>query len=202
MIMIASLLMGLAFAETFDVYVSPMLFNNQTTSGRVTVDHDLEAPFYYTSKFARMAKAPNGKGGHEKLLNHYDKIRVYNVDNVEFFENNCDYISSPLRCSVMNGNYYVETIITLTDDQMIIRSTLYGPDGLVINTASRTDEMVIRWIKQQEVTIVETESRRGKQTITHYGKEDLPLKWEIPYRLFQNKVEQTMLSLWLGLKIE
>ena len=202
MILIASFLMGLAFAETFDIYVSPMLFDNQTTSGRISVNHDSEAPFYYTSKFARMAKAPNGHGGYTKLPNSYDKIRVYNVDNVEFFQENCDYVSTPLRCSVMNGNYYVETIVTLTDDQMIIRSTLYDPDGLIINSASRTDEMVVRWIKQQEVTIVETEGRNGKQTVTHYGKEDLPLKWEIPYRMFQKDVEQTMLSLWMGLRVE
>lgn len=202
MILIASLLSSLAFAETFDVYVSPIVFDDRTTSGKITTQHDPEAPFYYTAKYARMAKASNGAGGHEKLPSLYEKIRVYNIDSVEFFQSNCDYASTPLRCSVMNGNYYVETIVTLTDDQMVVRSTLYDADGIVINSASRTDEMEINWIKQQEITVVETEGRGGKQTATHYGKEDLPLKWEIPYRLLQDNVRQTMLSLWMGVKVK
>ena len=96
----------------------------------------------------------------------------------------------------------METEVTFNDDQMIFRTTLYNEDGTVLNSSTRTDEMIVNWIKQQEVTIVENESRQGKQTITHYGKEDLPLKWEIPYKLLQNHVQQSMLGLWLGIKMD
>lgn len=202
MILIASLLMGLAFGKTFDVYVSPMSFVSQTTSGRVSVNSDTQAPFYYTSKYARMAKAPNGTGGYHKIENNYDSIRVYSADTIEFVYDNCDYLATPLRCSVMNGNYYVETVVTFNDQEMIIRTTLYDKDATVISTSSRTDQMQIYWIRQQEITVVETQTRRGRQTMTHYGKEELPLKWEIPYQLLQNHIQQSVLGLWLGIKIE
>jgi len=202
MILIASLLTGLAFGKTFDVYVSPILFVNQITSGRVSVNHDAEAPFYFTSKYAKLAKAPNGYGGHHKLGNNYDDIRVYNSDTIEFAYDNCDYSLTPLKCSVLNGNYYVETIVTFNNEQMVVRTTLYDKDATVINTTSRTDEMEIYWIRQQEITVVETEGRGGKQTMTHYGKEELPLRWEIPYQLLQKHIQQAVLGLWAGIKIE
>lgn len=202
MIIVASLLMGLAFGETFDVYVSPMKFIDQTTSGRVSLNHDRQAPFYYSSKYARMAKVPNGYGGHHSIKNKYEDIRVYNKDTIELAYDGCDYFFEPLKCSVKNGHYYVESIVTFNDDQMVVRVTLYDKDGTIINTSSRTDEMEINWIKQQEVTTVVTEGRQGRQTMTHYGKEDLPLKWEIPYRLFQQHVQQATLGLWAGIKIE
>ena len=104
-------------------------------------------------------------------------------------------------CAMQNGHYYVETIVTLNDDQMIFRTTLYSPEGIIINTATRTDEMVVNWIRQQEVTVVETESRQGKQTMTHFGKEEMPLKWEIPYKRLQYHAQQASLGLWVGVKL-
>ena len=56
--------------------------------------------------------------------------------------------------------------------------------------------------RQQEVTVVETENRQGKQTMTHYGKEEMPLKWEIPYRLLQHHAQQASLGLWVGVKLD
>ena len=202
MIIIASLLMGLAFGKTFDVYVSQTAIVNQTTSGKVSVDHDRDAPFFYTSKYARLAKAPNGYGGYHGIENNYDDIKVYNKDTIEIAYNNCNYAETPLRCSVINEHRYVETVVTLNDDEMVIRTTLYDSDGTIINSQSRAEAMKINWIRQQEITIVQTEGRSGKQTMTHYGKEELPLKWEIPYRLLEHHVQQTMMGLWVGIKIK
>jgi len=61
--------------------------------------------------------------------------------------------------------------------------------------------MVVNWIKQQEITVIESEGKGGKQTLTHYGKEELPLKWEIPYKLVQHDVHQTIKGLWTGVKL-
>ena len=202
MIIIASLLMGLAFGETFDVFVSPMRIIDQTTSGRVSVNHDRNAPFHYTSQYARMASAPNGTGGYHEIKNNYDDIRVYNRDTIELAYSSCDYFLEPLRCSVKNNHYYVESVITFNDDQLVVRTTLYDKDGTVINTSSRTAEMQVRWIKQQETTVIQQNSRMGSQTIVHTPKEEMPLKWEIPYRLFQKHVQQATLGLWLGTKID
>ena len=85
---------------------------------------------------------------------------------------------------------------------MIFRTTLYGKDGTIINTASRTDKMIINWIKQQELIVQRSEGMLGSSTTIHKPKEEMPLKWEIPYNLFENDVQQAMLSLWLGIKMD
>jgi|TARA_Y100000015_G_C2394752_1_gene92089 hypothetical protein len=202
MIILASILANLAFAETMDVFVSPIKFTNKVTNHEITVSHENEAPFYYTSIYAGAAKYNNGRGGYSAIHTILDDIRVYNEETISFVYNGCDYVSTPLFCSVTNGHYYVATEVTFNDSQMIIRSTLYDKDATVINTSSRTDEMVINWIKQQEVTVVERQGRMGKETLTHYGKEELPLKWEIPYELLQTHVRQTISGLWMGIKID
>ena len=88
------LLMNLAFGETFDVFVSPMRIIDQTTSGRVSVNHDRNAPFHYTSQYARLAEAPNGTYGYHEIKNNYDDIRVYNRDTIELAYSSCDYFLS------------------------------------------------------------------------------------------------------------
>ena len=198
MIMIASLLMGIAFGGTFDVYVSPMKFVNRVTSETITVSHEVDAPFYYSSIYARNAKMSNGHGGYESVKNP----RVFGRDTIEYAYPGCNYRREPLGCSIKNGHYYVETEVTFNDHQMVFRTTLYNKDGTILNSSTRTDEMIVNWIRQQEVTVVENESRMGKQTITHYGKEELPLKWEIPYKLLQNHVQQAVLGLWVGIKMD
>lgn len=198
MIIVASLLMGMAFGGTFDVYVSPMKFTNRVTNQNITLSHEVDAPFYYSSMYARHAKMSNGHGGYEPAKNP----RVFGKDTIEYAYPDCNYRRNALGCSIKNGHYYVETNVTYNDDQMVFRTTLFNKDGTILNTSTRSDEMIVNWIKQQEVTIVENESRQGKQTITHYGKEELPLKWEIPYNLLQYHVQQSMFGLWLGIKID
>lgn len=197
MIILASLLAGIAMAGSIDVYVSPISFVNRASNETITISHEADAPFYYSSLFARSAKVSNGTGGYEPV----EKARVYGRDTIKYAFSSCDYRRDALGCSIKNGHYYVETIATYNDDQMIFRSILFSPEGTVVNTSSRTDEMVVNWIKQQEITIVESEGRGGKQTMTHYGKEELPLKWEIPYELVQHDVHQTIKGLWTGVKL-
>tara|TARA_R110001592_G_scaffold303982_1_gene576289 strand:+ start:339 stop:935 length:597 start_codon:yes stop_codon:yes gene_type:complete len=197
MIILASLLTSIAMATSVDVYVSPISFINRASNETITVSHESDAPFYYSSLFARSAKVSNGTGGYEPV----EKARVYGRDTIKYVFPSCDYRRDALGCSIKNEHYYVETIATYNNDQMIFRSTLYSPEGTVVNTASRTDEMVVNWIKQQEITIIESEGKGGKQTLTHYGKEELPLKWEIPYKLVQYDVHQTMKGLWTGVKL-
>jgi len=187
-----------ATAASIDVYVSPISFVNRASNETITVSHESDAPFYYSSLFARSAKVSNGTGGYEPV----EKARVYGRDTIKYAFSGCDYRRDALGCSIKNEHYYVETIATYNNDQMIFRSILFSPKGTIVNTSSRTDEMVVNWIKQQEITIVESEGRGGKQTMTHYGKEELPLKWEIPYKLVQYDVHQTMKGLWTGIKLD
>ena len=191
-------MMGLAFGGTFDVYVSPMKFVNRATNETITINHESDAPLYYSSMYAASAKMSNGRGGYERAV----KPRAFGEDTIKYGYPDCNYRRDPLDCSIQNGHYYVETIVTFNDDQMIMRAILYNKEGVIIHTASRSDEMIINWIKQQEVTVVESEGKGVKQTLTHYGKEELPLKWEIPYRLLQAHVQQAVMGLWVGIKVD
>jgi hypothetical protein len=190
--------MSMAYGATFDVYVSPMSFVDRATNEKIIISHEADASLYYSSMYASSAKMSNGRGGYERV----EKPRVFGEDTIKYAYPDCNYRRNPLDCSVQNGHYYVETIVTFNDDQMIMRAILFNPQGIIIHTSSRTDEMIVNWIKQQEVTIIESEGKGGKQTLTHYGKEDLPLKWEIPYKLLQTHVRQAVLGLWVGVKID
>jgi hypothetical protein len=197
MITLVSLFLSIASATTFNVYVSPIKIVNKATNPNIAISHEDNAPYYYSSLYSRLAKEDNGTGGYDPV----EKVNVYNKETIEVFYPECNYRRKPIACAVQNGHYYVETIVTLNDDQMIFRTTLYGPEGTIINTATRTDEMVVNWIRQQEVTVVETQTRQGKQTMTHHGKEEMPLKWEIPYKLLQYHAQQASMGLWLGVKL-
>ena len=198
MIAIFSLLLGIAFAETFNVYVSPIQFRNHATNQNIVINHERDAPYYYSSLYARRAKEKNDHGGYQPV----EKVRVYSEDTIEaVYPDDCNYRRKPVLCAIKNNHYYVQTIVTLNNDQMIFRTILYSPEGTIINTATRTDEMIVNWIRQQEVTVVETQTRQGKQTMTHYGKEEMPLKWEIPYKLLQYHAQQASLGLWAGVKL-
>jgi len=175
-----------------------MTFVDRATNEKIIVSHEKDAPLYYSSMYASSAKMSNGRGGWEKV----EKPRVFGRDTIKYAYPDCNYRREPLDCSIKNGHYYVETIVTFNDDQLIVRAILYNKEGIIVHASSRTDEMIVNWIKQQEVTIVESEGRGGKQTMTHYGKEELPLKWEIPYKLLQSHVRQATLGLWVGVKID
>ena len=73
--------------------------------------------------------------------------------------------------------------------------------GSVIGTSQRNDVKIIRWIRQQEVTVIQQQGLMGSQTIVNKPKEEMPLKWEIPHRLLSNLVYQTSMGVWTGVKI-
>ena len=56
-----------------------------------------------------------------------------------------------------------------------------------MSSSSQSSQKIIRWIKQQQITVFKDGF--------HLPKEELPLKWEIPYRLFQKDFEQASMKL-------
>ena len=105
-----------------------------------------------------------------------------------------------MRCSFENGHFFVETVITVDDNQLTVRMTMYDPELQVVNSGLSTEEMTVNWIKQQEVTNVQNTARDGSKTeVTHTGLEKHPLKWEIPHHLLENIFVKQPLK--CGLKI-
>ena len=69
-------------------------------------------------------------------------------------------------------HFFVETVVTVDDNQLTVRMTMYDPQLQVVNSGLSTEEMEVNWIKQQEVTNMQTTARDGTKTdMTHYGLE-------------------------------
>lgn len=201
--MIASLLLllGLARAEEYVFYVAPVKVISYDKSIESIVDSN--SPFTYTNSFAHNAKVKTERGIYEPILMHTDKLLIYSNDTIDLKWNNCDYDISAIACAVMNKHFYLETIVTVDENELAVSMVLYDKDGLVVGTSKVTDQKIVTWIKQQEVTSIQQQGRDGSTTTsTHVGLEKLPLKWEIPHKLLDDHMHQASLMLWAGIKIK
>ena len=75
---------------------------------------------------------------------------------------------------------------------------LYNQELQIAGTGIKTSKKIINYIKQQELTVIQEQSMMGSRTIIHKPKEELPLKWEIPYKLLDYHMHQASLGLWMG----
>lgn len=200
---VASLMMLLSFVEAkeIDFYVSPIRVHNRTEKKDIEDVIDSELAFVISSGYSRTFKAQTERGSFVPGPMEYDSIRVFNRKTIKYY-NKCNYFLDPLGCTFENGNYYIETIVTIDDNQLTVRMTMYDPSLQVVNSSIATEEMEVNWIKQQEVTNVQQTARDGTKTnITHRGLERMPLKWEIPHHLLEKHIREAASELWLGARI-
>lgn len=196
-----SLLLGLAQADTLDFYVAPIRIHNRTEKQDIEQVIDEEMAFTLSSAYSTSFKVLNNRGTYSPVLMEYEDVRVYNKKTIQYYYK-CNYILDPMKCSFENGHYFVETIVTVDDNQLTVRMTMYDPYLQVVNSGLSTEEMTVNWIKQQEVTNVQTTQRDGTKTnMTHYGLERMPLKWEIPHHLLEKHIREAASEMWLGAKI-
>jgi hypothetical protein len=202
--MIASslaLLLSVAQADTLDFYVAPIRVHNRTEKKDIEQVIDEEMAFTLSSAYSTSFKVSNPRGTFSPVLMEFEDVRVYNKKTIKYYYD-CNYILDPMKCAFENGHYFVETIITVDDNQLTVRMTMYDPQLQVVNSGLSTEEMTVNWIKQQEVTNVQTTQRDGTKTnMTHYGLERMPLKWEIPHHLLEKHIREAASEMWLGAKI-
>jgi hypothetical protein len=202
--MIASslaLLLSVAQADTLDFYVAPIRVHNRTEKKDIEQVIDEEMAFTLSSAYSTSFKVSNPRGTFSPVLMEFEDVRVYNKKTIKYYYD-CNYILDPMKCAFDNGHYFVETIVTVDDNQFTVRMTMYDPQLQVVNSGLSTEEMTVNWIKQQEVTNVQTTQRDGTKTnMTHYGLERMPLKWEIPHHLLEKHIREAASEMWLGAKI-
>jgi len=204
MIMIASslaLLLGLAQADTLDFYVAPIRVHDRTDTQNIEQVIDEEFAFTLSSAYSTSFKVLNNRGTYSPVLMEFEDVRVYNKKTIKYYYD-CNYVLDPMKCAFDNNHYFVETIVTVDDNQLTVRMTMYDPQLQVVNSGLSTEEMTVNWIKQQEVTNVQQTARDGTKTnMTHYGLERMPLKWEIPHHLLEKHIREAASEMWLGAKI-
>ena len=187
-----------ALAGQINVYVEPMkVYKNGSQVINYISDH---LTFTLASQHISMAKQKSEYGW--EYVEDSDKVNVYSDKTIGYRYSNCDYDQDALGCSVRNNHYYLRTFLELREDEALITQQLFNGKAKIISSSTSSSKKIIRWIKQQEVTVIQNQGLMGNQTITHKPKEELPLKWEIPWRIFSNNFRQMSLRLWSGAKLK
>ena len=184
------LFFSLVFAQDFVVFAAPpIVYVNGTRSVNPMSD---EIPFITASKHVKLARVKSQYGW--ETIGDSDYVLVYNEETIKYKFKGCDYKNEPLMCSIRNNNFYLRTTVSLTSDEGLLTQTLYGKNGQIVSTSQISSKKIIIWIKQQELTVFKDGF--------HKPKEEMPLKWEIPYRIFSNDFEQLSFRLWSGIKLK
>ena len=187
-----------AIAGQINIYVEPMkVYKN----GSEVVNYiSNQMVFTHSSQYVSMAKQKSEYGW--EYIEDSDNVNVYNEKSIKYRFSGCDYKEDALGCSVRNNHYYLRTFLELREDEALIIQQLFDSKARIVSSATSSSKKIIRWIKQQEVTVIQNQGLFGNQTITSKPKEELPLEWEIPWRIFSNNFRQMSLRLWAGIKLK
>ena len=196
-------------SKDIEFFVAPIKVHDYTSED-ITIETvvDKDSAFTYMGSYIRNIKISTGRGGHAPASITGHDVKVYNERTIGYAWQDCNYKRDPLGCSVKNSHYYLETIVTVDDNQLVVKATLYDPDAQVVLSSSRTDDKIVRWIKQQEITIRQEQQQggllggSGQATTIHKPKEELPLKWEIPHTLTNRMIQQLILGTSASIKLD
>lgn len=196
-------------SKDIEFFVAPIKVYDYTSED-ITIETviDKDSAFTYLGSYIKNIKVDNGRGGYEPAIITGHDVKVYNERTIKYAWQDCNYKRDPLGCTVQNSQYYLETIVTVDDNQLVVKATLYDPDAQVVLSSSRTDDKIVRWIRQQEITIRQEQQQggllggSGQATTIHKPKEELPLKWEIPHTLTNRMIQQLILGTSASIKID
>ena len=134
-----------------EVYVAPIEVIVSTDVENIEAEIDPSQAFAYSSRFWHNAKVKNERGAYEPVRMHHDRIYIYSEETIEYAWDNCNYKIKPMKCSMQNGHYYLETTVHVDDNELVVRAILFDPHAQVIAMGTSTDRKIIKWIKQQEI---------------------------------------------------
>ena len=212
-----------------EVYVAPIEVIVSTEVENIEAEIDPTQAFAYSSRFWHNAKVKNDRGIYEPVKLNHDKIYIYSEDTIEYAWDNCNYKLKPMKCSMQNSHFYLETTVHVDDNELVVRAILFDPQAQVIAMGTSTDRRVIQWIKQQEIrqqtTVFPNQTQAQiqpncqsgttcsqggvlvpggptAQTTIDKPKEEMPLQWIIPHMLLNKHVHQAMLLMWASTRID
>lgn len=180
--------------SNIDVYIMKAQIDNYTSDVESVIGK--KSIYGFNSMYWKGAKTKNARGTYEPITMS-KMVRVYDKDTVQYAYDNCNYEKSPKKCTNQNGNYLVETIITIDEHETVVQMILYNPDMTVLNVSTVSDRGEINYIRQQEIQMSMTSSRVDVKILP----EQKPLKWVIPAHLLEGYVRQAAKGLWLGIRI-
>ena len=187
-----------AIAGQINIYVEPMkVYKDGSQVINYISDH---LAFTMASQHVGLAKQKSKYGW--EYIERSDNVSVYSDQTINYRYSGCNYKEDGLGCSVRNNHYYLRTFLELREDEALLIQQLFDSKARIISSSTSSSKKIIQWIKQQEINVVQTQGLMGSQTATSMPKEELPLKWEIPWRIFSNNFNQSSLKLWSGIKLK
>tara|TARA_B100000941_G_scaffold268646_1_gene225418 strand:+ start:59 stop:748 length:690 start_codon:yes stop_codon:yes gene_type:complete len=183
----------------YEVYVAPIQYH--ITDASINASVPKQMVFNYTGTHSRNSKVQARYKTWEPITMH-GGMKVYNEDTIKYTWDNCDYSVDHRKCSFQNSHYFLETYVTVDENELNISMALFDPNMQVLNASSVSDLSTIIWIKQQELTVIQEQSMMGSRTTIHKPKEELPLKWVIPPRLLTSMVRQASIRVWTGVRLD
>ena len=191
------LFFSMVFAREINIYTEPMKVYRD---GAQIVNYiSDEIAFVYASQHIALAKQKSQYGWEQ--IEDANNVNIWNEKTIRYKHKGCNYEMDALGCSVRNRHYYLRTFVELREDEALITQQLFNKNAQVVSSASFSSKKIIKWIKQQETTVIQQQGMMGSTTLTHKPKEELPLKWEIPWRLFSDDFRQLSFRLWSGIKL-
>ena len=189
---------SMVFAGEINIYIEPMKVSRD---GSQIINYISDRiAFTYASQHVAMAQQKSQYGWEQ--IEDANNVNVWDEYTIRFKHKGCDYDVDALGCSVRNRHYYLRTSLELREDEALITQQLFNKNAQVVSTASFSSKKIIIWIKQQEITVIQQQGLMGSRTVTHKPKEELPLMWEIPWRIFSDDFRQLSFRLWSGIKLQ
>tara|TARA_A100001015_G_C14846238_1_gene654575 strand:- start:342 stop:971 length:630 start_codon:yes stop_codon:yes gene_type:complete len=184
--------------KNIEIFVAKPIIKN--TDPSIEADIGEKSFIQYASAHWKNAKIKNKRGIYEPITMHVERVYFYDKDTIEYVWPDCNYKRDPLKCGAQNEHYTLIPHIEVDSNQLVIRLFLYDNEMQIINSSTETDDKIINWIRQQELTVIQQQGMMGSSTIINKPKEEHPLKWEIPHNLVNRQIHQASLKLWSGLK--
>lgn len=208
------------------VFVEDPIIAN--SSEKIKVNFNADSIVGYVNSHAKLGKVKNIRGAYEPVTMHTDRVEVYDGKTIEYAYSDCNYKRDPIACAIQNDHYTVRTNISINDQEIIVRMTLYNSSALIVSTSARSSREIVEWIRQQEVNMTTQNQPQGTQqlsgaqnckgpscavvtqtqplmsssTTVNMPKEELPLKFSIPPELLDRHLYQASLGLFVGVKLD
>ena len=129
-----SMTMVVEASRDIEFFVAPIKVHDYTSEDiNIETVIDKDAAFTYLGSYIRNIKVSNGRGGYEPASLTGNEVKVYNERTIKYAWEDCNYKRDPLECSVKNSHYYLETIVTVDDNQLVVKATLYDPEAQVLS---------------------------------------------------------------------
>ena len=216
-------------SKDIQVYVAPIEVIVSTEVENIEAEIDPTQAFAYSSRFWHNAKVKNERGIYEPVKLNHDRIYIYSEETIQYAWEDCNYKLKPMKCSMQNGHFYLETTVHVDDNELVVRAILFDTDAQVIAMGTSTDRKIIKWIKQQEIkqqtTVYPNQGQMPvrpncqdqttcaqpnvlvpngptSQTTMEKPLEKMPLRWTIDHMLLNRHVHQAMLLMWASTRMD